>query len=524
MNGDLTPYDVTLNSHRKVWWLCETCNHEWEAMLSNRNRGSGCKPCNKGGLHSDGRNSLAIMNKALAAEWHPIKNGELTPNDVTRGSSKKVNWKCKKCSHEWITSLNNRHNGTGCPSCNGKSVHTDGRNSLAVLFPDLVNEWSEDGISPFEIRGSSGKKVNWKCSKCSHEWITSISRRTHDGNGCPACVGQSVHNDLRNSLGTISPELRLDWNHPIKTIDEFTFRSGKKVPWKCHVCSHEWESVISNRSKGTGCPYCNKNSLHIDGRNSLTNTHPKLCSEWVDEKIKPNTITAGYDEKVKWECSKCKFRWPAKVYDRAHTGTGCPVCIGNHGVHTDGRNSLAMLFPDLVNEWNEDGISPFEVRGSSSKKVNWKCKDCNFKWKTAIQCRTGKDATGCPQCAKMGFNPNEPAFYYAMEIYGPDGHWWWKGGVTSNLERRKKEIERSLRSSKMHLKVRIIDYLEFVKGGNALQLEKRLLTNKEIRITTKEKFSGANELFNTNPLEFATKNNLLIYGENNQTKLSSWLS
>lgn len=33
-------------------------------------------------------------------------------------------------------------------------------------------------------------------------------------------------------------------------------RSRKKCWWKCFKKQHEWEAVVSNRSSGTGCPYC----------------------------------------------------------------------------------------------------------------------------------------------------------------------------------------------------------------------------------------------------------------------------
>lgn len=35
-------------------------------------------------------NSLAILFPQLAKEWHPTKNGLLTPDDVIAGSSKKA--------------------------------------------------------------------------------------------------------------------------------------------------------------------------------------------------------------------------------------------------------------------------------------------------------------------------------------------------------------------------------------------------------------------------------------------------
>ncbi len=45
-NGNLTPKDVTPNSHKKVWWACLK-GHKWEAIISNRNGGSGCPYCYK---------------------------------------------------------------------------------------------------------------------------------------------------------------------------------------------------------------------------------------------------------------------------------------------------------------------------------------------------------------------------------------------------------------------------------------------------------------------------------------------
>ena len=53
----------------------------------------------------------------LAAEWHPTKNGNLTPDDVSFGSIKKIWWMCD-CGHEWERSPNGRTSRhSGCPDC-----------------------------------------------------------------------------------------------------------------------------------------------------------------------------------------------------------------------------------------------------------------------------------------------------------------------------------------------------------------------------------------------------------------------
>jgi rubrerythrin len=44
-NKDLTPYDVLPKSHKKVWWYCQTCGYEWEAIVSRKT--GGCPKCSK---------------------------------------------------------------------------------------------------------------------------------------------------------------------------------------------------------------------------------------------------------------------------------------------------------------------------------------------------------------------------------------------------------------------------------------------------------------------------------------------
>ena len=87
-NGDLKPTDISYGSDRKVWWQCEK-GHSWQARISNRIHGNNCPVC-IGKKVLVGYNDLAIVMPSLASEWHPTKNGALTPRDVTVGSNKKV--------------------------------------------------------------------------------------------------------------------------------------------------------------------------------------------------------------------------------------------------------------------------------------------------------------------------------------------------------------------------------------------------------------------------------------------------
>ncbi|WP_373370681.1 zinc-ribbon domain-containing protein [Brachybacterium paraconglomeratum] len=116
-NGELTPDQVSRGSHRRVWWACEQ-GHEWEAVINNRARGTGCPEC---ALHRQRRpaagRSLAAARPEVAAQWHPDKNGTLGPDGVSRSSDRRVWWKCEH-GHEWEARVADRTAGRGCPACN----------------------------------------------------------------------------------------------------------------------------------------------------------------------------------------------------------------------------------------------------------------------------------------------------------------------------------------------------------------------------------------------------------------------
>jgi hypothetical protein len=118
-NGELTPKDVTLGSHQKVWWKCPNGDdHEWEIPVYSRTGlGRGCPVCS--GRLVVSSNCLATLRPDIAQQWHPTRNGELTPKDVTVGSRSRVWWKCPNGDdHEWEIPVYSRTRGDGCPRCN----------------------------------------------------------------------------------------------------------------------------------------------------------------------------------------------------------------------------------------------------------------------------------------------------------------------------------------------------------------------------------------------------------------------
>lgn len=109
------PYEFTPSSEKKVWWKCLK-GHEWQASICNRNKGRGCPYC-AGKKLIKNVNDLATIYPNLANEWNYEKNKPLTPHDIMSRVATKVWWKCSKCNHEWVSAINNRVAGNGCPNC-----------------------------------------------------------------------------------------------------------------------------------------------------------------------------------------------------------------------------------------------------------------------------------------------------------------------------------------------------------------------------------------------------------------------
>jgi hypothetical protein len=130
-NGSLTPKDVIAGSHKSVWWICDKGpDHEYKAIIKNRVMGHGCSVC--AGMTVVVSNCLATTHPKIADEWHPTKNGNLTPDDVIAGTHRRVWWQCKNNpGHIWKTAVVHRARGRGCPYC---FLAPQSKEELTILF------------------------------------------------------------------------------------------------------------------------------------------------------------------------------------------------------------------------------------------------------------------------------------------------------------------------------------------------------------------------------------------------------
>lgn len=257
-NGELTPTQVLPGSHRMVWWVCDK-GHRWRAQVKSRVSGCGCPVCANRAVEPE-NNDLATLFPDLAAQWHPTKNGPLTPRNVTPGTSRRVWWQCEK-GHAWQAAVSSRsREGTGCPICAGRQV-VAGENDLQTYFPEIAAQWhpTKNGhLTPQSLSAYANRKVWWLCP-LGHEYQAMVSARTRNNTGCPYCAGKKVLPGF-NDLATRDPQVAAQW-HPILngalTPVMVTAGSRRKVWWQCEL-GHVWKTVVHARTGGkkSGCPVC----------------------------------------------------------------------------------------------------------------------------------------------------------------------------------------------------------------------------------------------------------------------------
>jgi len=131
------------------------------------------------------------------------------------------------------------------------------RNTLIMEDPPFGKEWDYEkngDLRPEDFASASNKKAWWRCAN-GHSWQAAFSSR-NSGRGCPYCTSRKLLPGF-NDLLTIAPRLAMEWHHEKNgdlRPEDVLANSHKSVWWMCPR-GHQWQEKISNRFRGSGCPY-----------------------------------------------------------------------------------------------------------------------------------------------------------------------------------------------------------------------------------------------------------------------------
>ena len=357
--------------------------------------------------------TLRDVNPIAAEQWEYVKNGELTPDNVSAKSGRLVSFICSDNSnHRWEAKVYQRTKegrNIDCPYCDERKV-LRGETDLFTKCPIAKEYWDYEAngeLDPNQLLYISNKKVHFKCKR-GHTFIRHV-RDFIKTPGCRKC------DKYENSIKFTHPNIVRMWDYEKNKPDipsNHLKTSSKKVYWKCPKCGYSWQCKVVARTVSKGlCPACEVGSAFMTGVNDLATKHKNLLKYWDYDNnvVSPSEVHLHDIRKFNWLCPDCNYSWSATAISRYVKKKGevrklrnCPSCEGK--VVVANRNDISITHPHLAAEYVEIlNTRPLsEIKRGSNYNIHWKCSECNQYFVAKPSSRTRyKDGKlhGCPYCA-----------------------------------------------------------------------------------------------------------------------------
>ena len=234
------------------------------------------------------------------------------------------------------------------------------------------------------------------------------------------------------SVGELRPELISEWSvskNDNQTLFDFRNASGYKGWWKCNNCSHEWQTIISNRTKNnSGCPECG-NVRKANSQRGITKTpkegkslverNPEIIKFWhFSNDLKVTEVGPGSEKTFMWLCDKghiTKARISKKIIDFKRLGYfPCRECyLKNKHIPSSGK-SLTERFPNIAKAWHptkNGDLKPSDVYANSNSYV-WRLCDKGHSSEAMINSKV--NGFGCKYCRPKNNSKIEALFREAF--------------------------------------------------------------------------------------------------------------
>lgn len=227
---------------------------------------------------------------------------------------------------------------------------------------------------------------------------------------------------------------------------EYGGGTGKVSTFQCTLtgCGHVWDKLTSAVLAGCGCPKSKTgHGLHpvrvkrsetvskIDAECRLNDKHVSIL-EYSGAVTKPSLLVCKRDG--------CGHTWMQSV-DRVKENS-CAACRRRQiERRLKAKQQKVLLHPALITlplaltRLEGGDINIVVYNGYSRSKSSLKCtKDgCGHEWAATLQ--NISNGSGCPKCAKHGFNPGKLASIYLYRILNK-GVEYLGFGITNNMQAR----------------------------------------------------------------------------------------
>lgn len=253
---------------------------------------------------------------------------------------------------------------------------------------------------------------------------------------------------------------------------------------------HEWEASVNHLlDQRTGCPECSKKRATSKIRPAESEREAQLSSlpnlhfiSWSD---------GGYlnrRSKADMQCGACNHVWSTTVDRLVNTGVGCPLCA-NKSRSDKKRAGLGEITAKLssIQGMRLVNIAP-GARKNARGRATMLCDTCLKIWTTGVGTLLNSKS-GCPFCAKYGFDRSKSGTLYALRSEC-GAHV--KIGISNVCQQRIRQLEKATPFS-----FTLVERFDSDDGAEIVTLERLFHSSFEASGLTG--FDGATEWLRYNP-------------------------
>jgi very-short-patch-repair endonuclease len=273
--NDKKPEEVALHISTQFWFTC-TCGHDFKTTLHDDTWCPYCANSRKCPSSIIESCSMCYAKTFAAHEkstrWHPIKNGNVLPKDVSVGNTNKFWFICPECEHDYECRLSEVVRSPTCPFCaNYQRCSVDTIKSCQRCFTksfascDKSKFWNyeRNPCKPEEVSLKNGQKFWFTCKVCKHDFNSRLASIADD-RWCPYCVNKKrcpneyIHDCsfcLSKTFAASHKAIYWDYEKNSCKPEDVALSQNRKYWFTCEN-GHAFNSSLCSISGGTWCPKC----------------------------------------------------------------------------------------------------------------------------------------------------------------------------------------------------------------------------------------------------------------------------